>query len=83
MVFLRSFDKNENSRKIIKRVVDIANDLSINTLCEGVETEDMVEFLASIGCGRLQGFYYGKPMPIHDFREKFLNAAQEEPKQEA
>ena len=83
MVFLRSFDKNENSRKIIKRVVDIANDLSINTLCEGVETEDMVEFLASIGCGRLQGFYYGKPMPIHDFREKFLNEAQEEPKQEA
>ncbi|MCR4656431.1 MAG: bifunctional diguanylate cyclase/phosphodiesterase [Lachnospiraceae bacterium] len=75
MVFLRSFKDNPNARKIIKRVIELADDLGINTLTEGVETEEMVEFLAEIGCGRLQGYYYGKPMPIHDFREKFLNEA--------
>ncbi len=72
MVFLRGFKDNPNSRKIIKRVIELAEDLGINTLTEGVETEEMVEFLAEAGCGRLQGYYYGKPMPIHDFREKFI-----------
>ncbi|MCR5789551.1 MAG: EAL domain-containing protein [Lachnospiraceae bacterium] len=74
MVFLRGFKDNQNSRLIIRRVVEMANDLNINTLTEGVETEEMVEFLAEVGCGRLQGYYYGKPMPVHDFREKFLTA---------
>ncbi|HAG68550.1 MAG TPA: diguanylate cyclase, partial [Lachnospiraceae bacterium] len=72
MVFLRGFKENENSAKIIRRVIEMANDLGINTLTEGVETEEMVDFLAEIGCGRLQGYYYGKPMPVHDFRERFL-----------
>lgn len=30
----------------------------------GVETEEQAEFLASIGCGRLQGFFFGKPQPL-------------------
>ena len=78
MVFLRNFKDNANSRKIIKRVIEMADDLGINTLTEGVETEEMVEFLAEVGCGRLQGYYYGKPMPIHDFREKFLEEIKKE-----
>ena len=79
MVFLRSFKENQNSRIIIKKIIEMAYDLGINTLTEGVETEEMVEFLAEVGCGRLQGYYYGKPMPVHDFREKFLTA--EDPQQ--
>ena len=74
MVFLRSFKENQNSRIIIKKIIEMAYDLGINTLTEGVETEEMVEFLSEVGCGRLQGYYYGKPMPVHDFREKFLAA---------
>ena len=78
MVFLRSFKENPNSRIIIKRIIEMAYDLGINTLTEGVETEEMVEFLTEIGCGRFQGYYYGKPMPVHDFREKFLTAGDQQ-----
>ena len=37
--------------------------LGIHTLCEGVETKEQADFLRAIGCDRLQGFYFSKPLP--------------------
>ena len=65
MSFLRSFD--DNSKAIITSTVIMAKDIDVMTLAEGVENIEQVEFLKNIGCGRLQGYYYGKPMPIDDF----------------
>ena len=65
MSFLRSFDAK--SKAIITSTVIMAKDIDVMTLAEGVETQEQVEFLKNIGCGRLQGYYYGKPMPIQDF----------------
>ena len=62
MGFLRNF--TEKSRSIISSVIAMAKDLGIKTLAEGVETQEHAEFLASIGCGRQQGYYYGKPQPL-------------------
>ncbi|MGN1024400.1 MAG: EAL domain-containing protein [Lachnospiraceae bacterium] len=62
MEFFRNFD--ERGRKIIKSVVMMAKSLGILTLAEGVENEQQLEFLRSIGCGRIQGWYYGKPEPF-------------------
>ncbi len=66
MVFLKNMESNEKSKKIIKSIIDLANSLGMKTLSEGVETEEAADFLESAGCGRLQGYYYGKPMPIED-----------------
>ena len=62
MGFLRSF--TEKSRNIICSVIDMAKELGPKTLVEGVETQEHAEFLASIGCGRQQGYLYGKPQPL-------------------
>lgn len=59
---MRSF--TEKSRSIISSVIGMAKDLGIKTLAEGVETPEHADFLASIGCGRQQGFFYGKPRPL-------------------
>ena len=67
MIFLRDF--NERSKKIVTMVVRMAKSLGIHTLAEGVENEEHVQFLHSIGCERIQGYYYGKPMPICDILE--------------
>ena len=42
----------------------------MKTLTEGVETKEEAEFLEKIGCGRLQGFLFGKPIKLEDFEEK-------------
>ena len=62
MEFFRNFD--ERGRKIIRSVVMMAKSLGILTLAEGVENAQQLEFLKSVDCGRIQGWYYGKPEPF-------------------
>lgn len=62
MRFMTPF--NEKSKNILRSMVTMAKDLGIKTLAEGVETEEQLEFLKSIGCGKIQGYYYGKPEPL-------------------
>ena len=59
MAFLRNF--GERSRIIITKAVQMAKELKIHTLAEGVETAEQVEFLKNIGCEKIQGYYYSKP----------------------
>ncbi|MBO6303286.1 MAG: GGDEF domain-containing protein [Ruminiclostridium sp.] len=66
MEFLKNFSGNQNSRKIIGSIIGLADQLGMQTLCEGVETQEAVDFLREAGCGRLQGYFYGKPMPYED-----------------
>jgi len=67
MSFLRNFD--EKSRTIITAVVRMAKQLNLTTLAEGVETEEQYQFLRNIGCEKIQGFYFGKPMPLESLAE--------------
>jgi diguanylate cyclase (GGDEF)-like protein len=62
MKFLRTF--NERSREIYIAMVNMAKRLKIRTLAEGVEKKEQLDFLRKIGCERVQGYYYGKPMPF-------------------
>ena len=47
---------------ILRSIVALAHELGKNVVAEGVETEEDVGFLRSIGCEYGQGFYYGEPM---------------------
>ena len=66
MVFLRDFEGNANSKKIIKSIIDLAESLGMKTLSEGVETLEAADYLEQAGCVKLQGYYYGKPMPFEE-----------------
>ena len=56
----------DKSKSIIKSVVTMAKDIGMKTLAEGVETMEQLEFLREIGCGLIQGYYYGKPESLED-----------------
>nr|WP_051527266.1 EAL domain-containing protein [[Eubacterium] cellulosolvens] len=64
MGFLSSF--TQKSKDILESTVRMAKKIGIQTLAEGVETEEQFEFLRSIGCEKLQGYYFGKPMPYEE-----------------
>ncbi|MBP1585625.1 MAG: EAL domain-containing protein [Lachnospiraceae bacterium] len=59
-------DLSEKSRSIVRSTISMAKDIGIKTLAEGIETEEQLKFLEEIGCGMIQGYYYGKPEPIED-----------------
>ena len=72
MRFLRPF--TVRSKRIATSVVEMAKRIFIHTLVEGVETEEHFYFLRNIGCEKVQGYYFGKPMPyeeaLENLREK-------------
>ena len=68
MKFL-SEENNDKSEKIIKNIINLANELDIIPLTEGVETEGQFNQLASMGCVLFQGFHFAKPMLVKEFEE--------------
>ncbi len=61
MKFIQDF--SDKARRIVMSVINMAKELNIQTLAEGVETEEQLEFLKTIGCEKAQGFLFSKPLP--------------------
>ncbi|HHU82617.1 MAG TPA: EAL domain-containing protein [Firmicutes bacterium] len=59
---------SQKDRSIIKSIIQLAKNLGIETLAEGVETEDQFVHLKEIGCNYMQGYYFYKPMPPNEIR---------------
>ena len=59
----------QKGRAVISTVVDLAKNLDMDVISEGVETREQVEFLTEIHCAMVQGYYFAKPMPISDFEK--------------
>ncbi|MBR3307160.1 MAG: EAL domain-containing protein [Lachnospiraceae bacterium] len=64
MRFLTPF--TEKSKSVVRSTVSMAKDIGIKTVAEGVETLEQLDFLREIGCGMIQGYYYGKPEPLEE-----------------
>lgn len=67
MNFLRDFDSNKKTKVILATIVNMAKELGIHTLAEGVETRDQFDFLRRIGCEKIQGYLFSKPKAAEDF----------------
>ncbi len=70
MKFLSGFPDNAKTQPILISIVNLAKQLSMLSLTEGVETKEQFEFLCSIGCDRAQGYLFSKPVPLAQLREK-------------
>lgn len=69
-IFINNIGKTRDE-KIIRTAVQMARELGLIVIVEGVETEEQVNFLKNINCEYGQGYFWAKPMPIADF-EKYL-----------
>ena len=67
--FIENMMVSGKGKLILEQVVSMSNKLELGLLAEGVETQEQVELLQSIGCDQVQGYYYAKPMPEDDFFE--------------
>lgn len=66
----RIFLKEEMTAKdetVIASVIEMAQKLGIEVICEGVETEEQREFLLNSGCNMMQGYLFSKPVTIEQF----------------
>lgn len=65
-------DKNGSQSAVLSSIFSLAKKLGIQTVAEGVETEESEEMMRSMRCDYGQGYYYSKPIPAEEFQEKFL-----------
>ena len=73
MKFLGTGDKDGRSERILASVIQMATLLELAVIVEGVETKEQKDFLESVGCEYVQGFYYAHPMPWQEYEEELRN----------
>lgn len=61
--FVKSMIERFESRTILRTMMALAQQLEIEVVAEGVETAAQADELTRLGCGFLQGFLFGRPMP--------------------
>lgn len=66
--FTMNILKNNNDTSLIKMIISIAQQLQMQTIAEGVETQEQLEFLQNLGCTYSQGYLTSKPIPLNDFK---------------
>ncbi|MEG2117881.1 MAG: EAL domain-containing protein, partial [Clostridia bacterium] len=69
MRFLSKTEVPGRGENIIASVIRMAKWLNIPVIAEGAETIEQVDFLRSVGCDYVQGYYFARPMPICDYEK--------------
>lgn len=69
MSFIRGITEDAKKQAMVKSIVDFANSCGMSTCLEGVETEELQDYLRIYKATWFQGYYYSKPVEIGRFRE--------------
>ena len=72
MQFLSGGESPGKGKIILESVIQMANNLGMPVIMEGVETQEQTRFLYKIGCNYVQGYYYARPMPQEEYEKKYI-----------
>lgn len=76
--FVATMEVNSPDYHLCKGMIQIASDLGLEVVAEGVETDAQVALLESLGCQNYQGYYFSKPLPRIEF-EALANKLMNQP----
>jgi len=62
--FVRGIGRESSQATLVATIIAMARALGLEVIAEGVETRPQIEFLLSHQCDEMQGFYFGRPMPV-------------------
>ena len=71
--FLPQGEVTEKDRIVVKKIIDVAKELGIQVIGEGIKTENQLKFLKSMGCSVVQGYSYPEPVPEEEFEEMIFH----------
>ncbi|WP_017660695.1 putative bifunctional diguanylate cyclase/phosphodiesterase [Baaleninema simplex] len=67
--FVGGIDRNPTNAAITKASIEMARQIGLKSIAEGVETRAELEFLRQHGCDRMQGYFFSRPLPASEFAE--------------
>lgn len=77
--FVRDIATDPSDRAIASIIINIAQELGMGVIAEGVETQEQLQTLREEGCDIYQGFYFSKPVPADDFIQLLVKTNRPEP----
>ncbi len=72
MGFLRETQNTERTGIILQMVVNLAKQLRMTVISEGVENKEQVDYLTETGCDMFQGYYFARPVAVSEFEERYM-----------
>lgn len=66
---LRHADADAKTLQFVRDIIRMADNLGIQTLAEGVETERQLDILRDVNCDIVQGYYFSKPVPVEEYED--------------
>lgn len=70
--FIENLSEDEYAGAFVKMVSELAKTIGVTVCVEGVEQKKQLEALKDMNVQLIQGYYYGKPMPVQDFEKMYL-----------
>ena len=67
--FVNELVDNKDATAIVKAIIALGSSLEMKTTAEGVETLEQLRYLKGEACDEMQGYYFGRPVPIDQFNE--------------
>lgn len=67
---LAGSDDDARGQVVLENILHMAQELSMTTVCEGVEDKNIVDNLRNMGCNIIQGYYFDKPLPESEFASR-------------
>ncbi|MGE7949271.1 EAL domain-containing protein [Lysinibacillus sp. NPDC093688] len=73
--FVIGMNREVENKALVKTIIAIAKQLDLKVIAEGVEGDEEYHFLSEIGCDYAQGYFISRPLPVTDFKEKYITAS--------
>lgn len=70
---IRNINDNGKNLTIIHSIIELAHNLNLQVIAEGVETQAELDTLVGLNCDIVQGYFYGEPLPFLDFMKLLRN----------
>ncbi|MFS0782487.1 EAL domain-containing protein [Bacillus sp. 1P06AnD] len=71
--FIKEVLCDQKDEAIITTIIHLAQNLGLEVIAEGVESEEQADFLKKVSCQKAQGFFYSRPLPIEEIEQKYFN----------
>ncbi|MTK11741.1 MAG: bifunctional diguanylate cyclase/phosphodiesterase [Clostridiaceae bacterium] len=69
--FVKDIPENKEDTAIVKTIIDLCKNIGSLAMAEGVETEQQLQVLSNYGCDEVQGYLFGRPVPLEEIEKMF------------
>ena len=79
MRFVQNIESSEKDYRLVTLILDIARNMNLCVVAEGVETSGQFKLLRDAGCDMIQGYFFSRPLSAEDFERKMIKGREEDP----